>query len=204
MSTEVIRRNTRKKEILVQAAETLFLQKGIRQVTVEEIVRLANVSKATFYKYFTDKKDILDQVMRKSADAVLEKLQALLEKGKQGRMTKEDFLKFVDMNEYDQLFQSGLLMEMIEDYPEYVEGFRVSYTDQIMPIFYDLIRMAKIDGIVRMDVDTDVLMIFTQALRKPNIHEDSPVLQRMSFKEFNMKYMDLFLYGVMGSDKRDT
>lgn len=204
MSTEVIRRNTRKKEILVQAAETLFLQKGIRQVTVEEIVRLANVSKATFYKYFTDKKDILDQVMRKSADAVLEKLQSLLEKGKQGRMTKEDFLKIVDMNEYDQLFQSGLLMEMIEDYPEYVEDFRVSYTDQIMPIFYDLIRMAKIDGIVRMDVDTDVLMIFTQALRKPNIHEDSPVLQRMSFKEFNMKYMDLFLYGVMGSDKRDT
>ncbi|MFK7691707.1 TetR/AcrR family transcriptional regulator [Paenibacillus sp. HJGM_3] len=204
MSTEVIRRNTRKKEILVQAAETLFLQKGIRQVTVEEIVRLANVSKATFYKYFTDKKDILDQVMRKSADAVLEKLQSLLEKGKQGRMTKEDFLKIVDMNEYDQLFQSGLLMEMIEDYPEYVEDFRVSYTDQIMPIFYDLIRMAKIDGIVRMDVDTDVLMIFTQALRKPNIHEDSPVLQRMSFKEFNMKYMDLYLYGVMGSDKRDT
>lgn len=203
MSKEGSRRKSKKRDEIIAAAEELFTQKGIRQVSVEDIVRQAQVSKATFYKYFTDKIGILDQVMRKSADAVVADLQAVLEKGRQGRMTKDDFLNIFDMNEYDRLFQSGMLMELLLDHPGYIENFKVLYTDKLMPMFYELIRIAKIDGIVRMDVDTDVLFIYIQALKKPDIREDSPILQRMSFKEFNMKYMDLFLYGVMGSDKRE-
>jgi AcrR family transcriptional regulator len=200
LSTEGTRRKSKKKEVLILAAEELFTQKGIRQVSVEEIVRNANVSKATFYKYFTDKKDILEHTLQRAIDAVIKDFQVLLEKGKQHRMTKEDFLKIFDMNEYDKLFQSGLLIELLQDYPEIVEGIQEWYQDNLMPLFYDLIRMAKVDGIVRMDVDTEVLIIYMQSIRNPKIREDSPILQRMSFKEFNKKYMDFFLYGVMVRD----
>lgn len=203
MSKAGIQRRTKKREELILAAERLFLEKGIRQVSVEEIVRQAGVSKATFYKYFTDKKDILDKFLRKSASQVMDNLQELLNKGKQGRMTKEDFLRIFDLNEYDRMFKSNLLIELVQDYPDYLVEFKSWYMNSVMQMFYELVRIAKIDGIIRMDVDTDVLMIYVQTLRRMEIREDSPVLQRMSFKEFNKKYMDLFLYGVMGNESRE-
>jgi len=49
------RRQTRKKADIVTAAEKLFTRFGAKRVSVEEICRKANVSKMTFYRYFTNK-----------------------------------------------------------------------------------------------------------------------------------------------------
>lgn len=48
---------------LIEAAQALFCNHGVRRVTVEEICTTANISKMTFYKYFTDKWDIAKTVL---------------------------------------------------------------------------------------------------------------------------------------------
>jgi AcrR family transcriptional regulator len=47
-----------KKQQLIDSAQILFSKHGIRRVTVEELCRTAEISKMTFYKYFTNKWDI--------------------------------------------------------------------------------------------------------------------------------------------------
>jgi len=47
-----------KKQQLIDSAQDLFCKHGIRRVTVEELCRTAEISKMTFYKYFTSKWDI--------------------------------------------------------------------------------------------------------------------------------------------------
>jgi AcrR family transcriptional regulator len=47
-----------KKQQLIDSAQNLFCKHGIRRVTVEELCRTAEISKMTFYKYFTSKWDI--------------------------------------------------------------------------------------------------------------------------------------------------
>jgi len=47
-----------KKQQLIESAQILFYKHGIRRVTVEELCRTAEISKMTFYKYFTNKWDI--------------------------------------------------------------------------------------------------------------------------------------------------
>ena len=47
-----------KKQQLIDSALDLFSKHGIRRVTVEEVCRTAEISKMTFYKYFTNKWDI--------------------------------------------------------------------------------------------------------------------------------------------------
>ena len=42
-------------DAIVGAAKTLFWKHGIRRVTIEEICQEADVSKMTFYKYFSNK-----------------------------------------------------------------------------------------------------------------------------------------------------
>ena len=47
-----------KKQQLIDSAQILFSKHGIQRVTVEELCRTADISKMTFYKYFTNKWDI--------------------------------------------------------------------------------------------------------------------------------------------------
>jgi AcrR family transcriptional regulator len=48
-------RQSKKREQIIRTSESLFSRFGVRRVTVEEICREANVSKMTFYKYFSNK-----------------------------------------------------------------------------------------------------------------------------------------------------
>lgn len=52
-----------KKEILLQSAKELFLEKGIENSSVREITTKANVAKGTFYLYFKDKNDLIWQLL---------------------------------------------------------------------------------------------------------------------------------------------
>ena len=54
-------RRTRKQ--LLEAMIALTIQKGFNSVTVQEISERAMVNRATFYRYYQDKYDLLDQYM---------------------------------------------------------------------------------------------------------------------------------------------
>jgi len=47
---------------IVETSETLFMRYGLKRVTVEEICQKANVSKMTFYKYFSNKIELVKHI----------------------------------------------------------------------------------------------------------------------------------------------
>ncbi len=51
-----------KKQKLLDAAYSLFLEKGVSKTSVDEIAKGANVAKGTFYLYFHDKEHLLQQL----------------------------------------------------------------------------------------------------------------------------------------------
>lgn len=52
-----------KKMKMLDAAYDLFLEKDVNITAIDEIVKKAGVAKGTFYLYFRDKYDILDQIV---------------------------------------------------------------------------------------------------------------------------------------------
>jgi AcrR family transcriptional regulator len=44
---------------LLDAAQRLFLERGIENVSIDDITREANVAKGSFYRYFQDKEDLV-------------------------------------------------------------------------------------------------------------------------------------------------
>ncbi len=60
-----------KASLIVQSAQPLFAQFGLRKVTTDDIARKAHVSKATVYKYFKNKSDIFDRVIEDEAAELL-------------------------------------------------------------------------------------------------------------------------------------
>lgn len=63
---------SKKQQQLISAARTLFCRHGIKRVTIDEICRLASVSKMTFYKYFEDKTAVARAVLEQIFDHSIE------------------------------------------------------------------------------------------------------------------------------------
>jgi len=62
-----------KKEILINSATNLFKTKGIYSTTVSDIVKDAGIAKGTFYLYFSDKDEVVNAVIMKEANILLNK-----------------------------------------------------------------------------------------------------------------------------------
>lgn len=193
-------RKSKKREEILLTAEKLFLGKGIRSITVEEITREAKVSKATFYKYFADKQDIIKHVLEQVFEKNFKKLATIVESGKQDKLTYESFMNVFDLDEYDELFQSEFIKELQEEYPEMVTLYTQWVKEIRLPKFQELMRMAKVDGLIRMDIDTDFLIQYTLAMRHAMINSlaHSPYYtEKDDLKEFLRQFYDLYLHGVV-------
>ena len=68
-----------RRDELMAAAEALFLEKGFAATSVDEIVRLADVAKGTFYLHFRSKDDILLALRERFIDAFCEGLERQLD-----------------------------------------------------------------------------------------------------------------------------
>ena len=60
----------RQQEIL-KAARELFVTKGFRETTLEEIARLAEFGKGTLYNYFASKEDLFIGIIEQVTDEML-------------------------------------------------------------------------------------------------------------------------------------
>ena len=74
---------------LLAVAERLFLKKGYRATTVDEIARGAGLTKGAFYHHFKNKEDILYEMVRFTAEQFIRGLTELPE----GTMAPVDFFK---------------------------------------------------------------------------------------------------------------
>lgn len=59
---------------LMNAAEQLFLAKGIEATTIDEIVTAADVAKGTFYHYFSSKNDLLVMLGQRYTEQFISRL----------------------------------------------------------------------------------------------------------------------------------
>jgi len=65
------RRNECKKSILL-AAESLIIRRGLNAVTMDDVAREAQFSKATLYRYFRDKGELIFEILIHYYDEIIE------------------------------------------------------------------------------------------------------------------------------------
>ncbi len=59
------------KEKIIQAGQSLFSQFGLKKVTTEEIAREAKVSKTTVYRFYKNKQEVFEDVVRLETDLMI-------------------------------------------------------------------------------------------------------------------------------------
>ena len=64
-------RNRRERtEALVNAGLELFLERGVEVVTIDELAKAAGMAKGNFYRYFDDKRALVDAILAPIASDV--------------------------------------------------------------------------------------------------------------------------------------
>lgn len=87
-----------KKRKIIESAYNLFKAKNMYNTAVDDIVKSAGIARGTFYLYFKDKSDLIEQlVFYKSAESMKEMLKIASVKAEETRSIDEYARVFIDM-----------------------------------------------------------------------------------------------------------
>lgn len=101
----------KKKDAIVNAAFSLFIQNGINDTSIADIMKKAELAKGTFYLYFKDKYEVRDYLIRKKASQIFERAQLALE-NTDIQEVEEQIIFMVD-NILNQLNEDKVLLKFI-------------------------------------------------------------------------------------------
>lgn len=153
--------NKRKKRTaLLSQAFSLFMNKGITNTTISEIVEHANVAKGTFYIYFKDKDDLIEKLIAQKAEQLL--INALDILNKHPGVTKvEDKLVLIADSLLEQLNSDSRLLKFINKnlnygiYKKALLSEEVKSEFDVVAAYYEILQS---DGSEWKD---PVLMLYT-------------------------------------------
>lgn len=73
MNTQIVDpRATRTRQLITSAFDELIATKNFDQITVKDITNLATINRATFYRHFLDKYELVDIMLSEKIDKVME------------------------------------------------------------------------------------------------------------------------------------
>lgn len=101
----------RKKDAIVNSAFALFIQNGINDTSIADIMKKAELAKGTFYLYFKDKFEVRDYLIRKKAAQIFEKAQISLQKSNVAEF--EEKIIFMVDHILNQLNENKVLLRFI-------------------------------------------------------------------------------------------
>jgi AcrR family transcriptional regulator len=141
---------SKKKDVIVDTAEKLFFQHGIKRITIEEICQRARVSKGTFYKYFPNKAGLVNCLVEKwqfEEEAVIQDFE-------NPEIAFPKRLEAFFKRAYK--FYSRMSMEFLDDYIS-IEKQINDFQDQALQYYVD----AQERGDFRKDIRPELLAAFS-------------------------------------------
>jgi len=142
---------------ILEAARELFLSRGFIRVTADDIAESLGISKATLYKEFPSKEEILRGVVRSIMAEIIARIDAIM---------KNDALSFVErllalftfvggrISQFGPIFLKDIQKSAPDVWTE-IEAFR---RDRLLTNFNVILAAGHKQGLFRGDIDEDLLL----------------------------------------------
>lgn len=181
----------RKRAAIIQAAQSLFGEKGVSDVSMIEIAKQADVSQASIYNYFGSKEAVVSECAKivmedtfSQANEILDMDMSYLEKINMALSLCTDGLNN-SISQYftDKALQDKTLVKLL------VENLKDGKTK----IYRQFIELGKKENCIDTDIPTEMYLSFMEAINTMGGDDISENLER------NTEYIHkLFLYGLLG------
>ncbi len=164
------------KEIIINAARSVFAKFGFNKTTMNEIAKAARKAKSSLYHYFSSKEDIFEEVIKRETEVLkIELMKAINSKN----TTKEKLKAYVvtRMKIIHDLanFYSALKDEYLDNY-SFIEKLRKDYFEFEIELIKTLLREGISDGefvVKDLDVTSFAIVTALKGLEYPWIAESN-------------------------------
>ena len=183
-----------KRADILNHSRQLFNEYGITKVTVEEICKEAKVSKATFYKYFTNKDGVAQQIASQFVVDAKQRFQDLVKCSKSFEELIIGLLDLKDvfMKEYSEKFLIDLYQNSNKDIQRTLSSLQTQSLENSMMIYELGIEQDKIRNKISPEFFHYQLKLID------NIRTDPSVIEMYPYREErNRIIFEQFFYGLI-------
>ena len=158
-----IAHRTSQREKILEVAEALFIERGIESVTIADIAAVSRLTRATIYKYFSNRKEIAFNIFKTVVAAWHERNKQVWSYPGNGFQRIEKFLTSI----CDYLFRSPEEARFVAEFnylyaKEWPSSQVLDVLEQTVgedkSLIIKYIRQGIDDGSLRPDLDPDLLM----------------------------------------------
>ena len=195
-----IARGEKTRKRIMEYAFRIFNERGIRKVTVEDLCSGLSISKRTFYKYFSGRDALAEEI-------ILERLTEY------GPMIFENLISSAPVNEvlathFDLLINrmfGNVSTQMFVDFqllfPETWEKLEL-VRKEIVSLFAGLLRRGQQEGHVRKDIDPVVVGKIMQGLVTSMANPQFLMSIGLSMDEFIGSWQKIYMNGLLITRKQ--
>ncbi len=193
----MIKAENKKHRKLIDTAKELFFKHGIKRITIEEICEKSEVSKMTFYKHFSNKRDLVIKILDELIDEGYNKYNSIIEK-KIPFMEKIKAViefKLESASEYSDAF-----IKDAADSDSYIYKYLISKTAErtkSIEVMYDA-------GIKEKAISPQYSREFFiyMMYKTGDLYNDETILQLYPDKEIRLSViLNFFFFGIMGKSE---
>ncbi|MFD2573970.1 TetR/AcrR family transcriptional regulator [Spirosoma soli] len=145
----------RMKERILSEAEQLFWKYGVRSVTMEDIAKRLGISKKTIYLHFSDKEDILSQVIQGKINEDVSEMHCMV--GKYDNPVMEIMMVLEMMRKSTDQVSPNLIIDIRRHYPQAFALFKQHKEQYLMKSILENIQNGINQGLYRSDINPAVL-----------------------------------------------
>ncbi len=183
---------------IVATGKELFWKFGVKRVSIEEICREANVSKMTFYKFFPNKIELAETILRNVVGKSLNDFKTLISSKKS--FTQKIHEMFVIKHEATKDISPEFIADFYKNPDLGLHKILEEMGQESMRIFMSFLNDSKAKGLIREDVKIEFILAYQANISKMM---DDPQLMAVYDKteDFIIEAMNFLFYGIMPINK---
>jgi len=189
-----------KKEQILKTGKDLFWKFGFTRVTVEEICNEAGISKMTFYKYFSNKMDLVKTLLGNILNTSMEKYQRIMESP---IPYPEKVTQMIELKrEQTHTMSSEFFRDYLQSGDPELMAFLQKLSDESLRIFTEDFRKAQQNGDIRKDLKVEFILAVMNLLVEWAQHEKSLMDMYEDPQDLAVEITSFIFYGILNREVR--
>jgi AcrR family transcriptional regulator len=181
-------------ERIIQGGEELFLQAGIKSVTMDDIAKHLGMSKKTIYQFFKDKNELVMALVKKKLQDDEDQMCAIISQS--GNVIEE----MINMMKYSEEIFSRINPIVIHDmqkyHPDAWKQFQNFKGDVLISTLEELLNKGIKQGYIRPDIDVKIMA--RMRVNQVEMGFNMSLFPVAEFSAWKVQYqlMEHFNYGI--------
>ena len=192
------KRTAAKKAAIIDAAREMFAKRGMRDVSISEIAKGANVSQVSIYNYFYDKNALAKEAFAAYIEAEIAAFEQILGLDipfeKKTELIVQGKIDMAGQTSSSHFNEKALGDKALQ------QVFQEAVSERAAAVYEKFIELGKREGYIDMGIPTDAIMHYFMASMA--IFSQSEYMKKPA--EYKIGMINLFLYGIIGKHSSEN